>query len=1045
MKPRFKAASVLLLCAMLLSLVPAAMAPGSVSAAQTCTDRAQFVSDVTVPDGTRYEAGTAFKKTWRLKNVGTCTWTTGYQLVFDTGERMGGPASTAFTSSVAPGATVDLTVDLTAPAAAGRYIGYWKFKNASGVLFGIGAAANKSWWVEINVTSSAPTGSVVLDFTASASGATWSSGAGGLSLNGTDGDAKGFVLVKDKPKFESGVELSKPGLLLAPQNITNGFIQGVYPDFKVEGGDSFQATIGCESGATTCYVAYRLDYQVGNTIKTFWTFRERYEGWTYNANISLAPLAGQTVKFILYISAYGSPAGDRALWGNPVITRKGIVPPPTVTPGGPTVTPTTTRTPGPATVTVSPSACDKAQFIADVNVPDGTVFQPGATFTKTWRLKNVGTCAWTKSYQLVFFSGEQMGAAASAVFPQDVAVGQTINISINMTAPSAAGTYRGYWMFKNANGTLFGIGSQANKAWWVEIKVAGPTVTPGGPTMTPTVTVTPGGPTVTPGANSAYDFAANPCAASWFSGAGALPCPGTENDNKGFVLKVTNPKLETGVTDPRPAILTFPQALNNGYIQGFYPPFRVRSGDRFRSTINCEGGASLCYVAFRLDYQTGSDPIRTLWGPFLERVDNPPRFYNVDVDLSSLAGKDVKFILTVLAAGSAQQDRALWVGPHIYRVGGAASAITPIVTTAVATTAVPAATTAVATTAVPAATTPVTSNLYQNARYNFKFTLPAGATIASQSDTAGRVNLPLVTPGTNLSEKYIEVSVAEGMNPCAVMNYEGGTAIERVTINNIQFDKQSGQGVAAGNIYDWTGYSTVRNNACIILTFVLHSTNPANHATPPPVFNMAQETEVINTVMNTFNWINTTSLLLRDDFSSGSGWGVGSDGDSSVRYADNALRFTLFTQDYFVFSSPNESTYQNIHAEVTVKNNGTHPTTAFGIICDQHGADLSSFYYVAMTPAGEYVIAKAVSGQADVFLTGSGTWASSDQIAENAASYRVGADCSNGRLVLYVNGNQIASVSDPAFTSGGVALFTWSGEDVPSGDVSFDDFEMTQL
>jgi hypothetical protein len=277
-----------------------------------------------------------------------------------------------------------------------------------------------------------------------------------------------------------------------------------------------------------------------------------------------------------------------------------------------------------------------------------------------------------------------------------------------------------------------------------------------------------------------------------------------------------------------------------------------------------------------------------------------------------------------------------------------------------------------------------------------------------------------------------------------VTNYEGGTAIERVTINNIQFDKQTGNGVAAGNIYDWTGYSTVRNNACIILTFILHSTNPANYPTPPPVFNMAQESEVINTVMNTFNWINTTSLL-RDDFSSGSGWGVGADADSSVRYADGALRFTLFTRDYFVFSSPNETTYQNVHAEVTVKNNGTHPTTAFGIICDQHSTDLSSFYYVAMTPSGEFAIVKAETNKPDVFLTNNGTWASSEQIAQNAASYRVGADCGNGTLVLYVDGNRIASVSDPSYTSGGVGLFTWSGEDVASGDVSFDDFVLNQL
>jgi len=140
------------------------------------------------------------------------------------------------------------------------------------------------------------------------------------------------------------------------------------------------------------------------------------------------------------------------------------------------------------------------------------------------------------------------------------------------------------------------------------------------------------------------------------------------------VLQVSNPKLESGGTDSRPGLITFPQNVQNGYIQGFFPPFRVQNGDRFRATINCEGGATNCYVAFRLDYQTGSEPIRTFWGPFLERYEG--RFYNVDVDLSSLAGKDVRFILTVLSAGVATGDRALWVGPIIYRAG--ATPVTPV-------------------------------------------------------------------------------------------------------------------------------------------------------------------------------------------------------------------------------------------------------------------------------------------------------------------------------------------------------------------------------
>ena len=61
-------------------------------------------------------------------------------------------------------------------------------------------------------------------------------------------------------------------------------------------------------------------------VRTFWTFRERYDGLIYNVNLDLSSLAGYDVKFILVVNAYGSPSGDRALWGNPVIARAGGAP-----------------------------------------------------------------------------------------------------------------------------------------------------------------------------------------------------------------------------------------------------------------------------------------------------------------------------------------------------------------------------------------------------------------------------------------------------------------------------------------------------------------------------------------------------------------------------------------------------------------------------------------------------------------------------------------------------------------------------------------------
>ncbi len=127
--------------------------------------------------------------------------------------------------------------------------------------------------------------------------------------------------------------------------------------------------------------------------RTFWTFREKYEGLSYNANLNLSSLAGQDVKFILVISAYGSPTGDRALWVNPIISRPGgtgptPTPTPTLTGTPPTPTPTKSATP-------IPSACDRAQFISDVTVPDGTSLparhhiQQDLAFEERWHMHMV--------------------------------------------------------------------------------------------------------------------------------------------------------------------------------------------------------------------------------------------------------------------------------------------------------------------------------------------------------------------------------------------------------------------------------------------------------------------------------------------------------------------------------------------------------------------------------------------------------------------------------------------------------------------------------
>jgi serine/threonine protein kinase len=189
--------------------------------------------------------------------------------------------------------------------------------------------------------------------------------------------------------------------------------------------------------------------------------------------------------------------------------------------------------------------------------------------------------------------------------------------------------------------------------------------------------------------------------------------------------------------------------------------------------------------------------------------------------------------------------------------------------------------------------------------------------------------------------------------------------------------------------------------------------------------------------------INTGEILLEDNFSGDSNWGTLTDTKSSVEYQNDTLHMRVFQENFVIWSTPNDDNYGNVHLEVTVTNNDDAPNTAFGFICAQQQKEWS-FYYLAATAGGQYAIIRATDGEADVFLTGDGNWTYSDLIASKD-SYRVGADCGSGRLTLYVDGQQIASVTDTTYGTGRVGLFTWSGDKASSADVTFDDFLITSL
>jgi hypothetical protein len=125
--------------------------------------------------------------------------------------------------------------------------------------------------------------------------------------------------------------------------------------------------------------------------------------------------------------------------------------------------------------TLTPIPCLNVGYTAatiDQTIPDNTVMNPGQFFLKTWRLINTGSCTWNASYKLVFDHGDGMGVPAGyaqALTAGTVAPGQSVDVSVNLTAPMAPGTYTGYWRFRDPNGVLFGIDGAG--AWIVKIIV----------------------------------------------------------------------------------------------------------------------------------------------------------------------------------------------------------------------------------------------------------------------------------------------------------------------------------------------------------------------------------------------------------------------------------------------------------------------------------------------------------------------------------------------------------------------------------------------
>lgn len=254
---------------------------------------------------------------------------------------------------------------------------------------------------------------------------------------------------------------------------------------------------------------------------------------------------------------------------------------------------------------------------------------------------------------------------------------------------------------------------------------------------------------------------------------------------------------------------------------------------------------------------------------------------------------------------------------------------------------------------------------------------------------------------------------------------------------------------AASNSRGWAGWAvgclvglcalSVLGGGAVFLFSNAANQTPTQTAAPtqteaPPPTNTPRPTATLAPIRG--------DVLLEDDFSDDTIWGLLDEGNTEIAYNNEALQIKLFAENWIAWTTPNGEFYENVHAEVTARNNDGESTSAFGLICYQQ-ENATSYYYAVITPAGQYTIAKAEDGKDDIFFI-EDTWGDSDLIA-NKSTYRIGMDCGNGTLSLYVDGQLIDSVSDSSYTSGSSGVIAWSGDKVSTADVSFDDFLLSEL
>lgn len=596
-----------------IGLTPTVPAATPTLVPESCTDRATFVADLSIPDNTVLKAGQAFEKIWRLRNSGTCTWTREYSLIFISGHSMGITGALPLASSVPPGATADLAVKLIAPAGNGTYRGNWMIRNNLAQGFGLGEKGDVPFWVQIIVS---PAGQAI--------GGTWRGEYfSNRELKGTP------ALIRQDPVIDFDWGRNAPGNGVSTDNFSVRWTGKITLDaatyrFKLLVDDGARLYIdgilvidGWSDGS-----ARELTGDLG-LAKGEHSVKLEYYDRSYDARIRLLWEKVSSSSFPDWKAEYFN---NKELKGTAALVRND-------------------KQVDFAWGTGAPAVGVNADGFS---VRWSRSFKFDAGTYRFYARADDGVRVWVDNERII---NEWHDSSGATTYSADRTLSGSHSVEIQ------------YYE---------GAGKAQVAVWWERLTNTPTPTTTGTSTPTATATATPTNtdvpPTATPteseppGTQTTFDFVANVCNAQWSNGTDNLPCPGNESTHTGYVMFIANPQLEGDVTGAGSAIISVPPDVDNGSILGTYPTYTVNSGDRFMATLGCLAGKPDCDVKFQLFYWVDLQPPTKL-GEWAETTDG--NLTTVDLDLSGLSGQSVIFMLALIANGPATGDAGVWLQPRI--------------------------------------------------------------------------------------------------------------------------------------------------------------------------------------------------------------------------------------------------------------------------------------------------------------------------------------------------------------------------------------------